>query len=70
MPAIAHSARAIVTSMASLGGGASVSDICKAATWSSTHVFAKHYKLDVALRGYSIPGRFIRNNIWISLDSG
>ena len=45
----AHSTRAIATSMATLGG-ASIQDICKAATWSSSHVFVKHYKLDVVPR--------------------
>ena len=45
----AHSTRAIATSMATLGG-ASIQDICKAATWSSSHVFVKHYKIDVVPR--------------------
>ena len=45
----AHSTRAIATSMATLGG-ASAQDICKAATWANTNVFAKYYKLDVVPR--------------------
>ena len=42
-----HSTRAMATSMAQLQG-ASVPDICAAATWSSDHVFVKHYQLDLS----------------------
>ena len=42
----AHSTRSVSTSMAALNG-VSISEICKAATWSSSYIFAKHYRLDV-----------------------
>lgn len=46
-PAVrAHSVRGMATSLA-LSKGICVQDICRAATWSSEHVFVKHYKLDV-----------------------
>ena len=43
----AHSTRAVAASLADLMG-ASVEDLCEAATWSSSLVFAKHYRLDYA----------------------
>ena len=45
----AHSTRAVAASLADLMG-ASVEDLCAAATWSSNLVFAKHYRLDFAAR--------------------
>ena len=43
----AHSTRAIASSLADIHG-ASPADLCAAATWSSSSVFAKHYRLDMA----------------------
>ena len=43
----AHSTRAIASSLADIHG-VSPSDLCAAATWSSSCVFAKHYRLDMA----------------------
>ena len=49
----AHSTWAAAASLADLMG-ASVEDLCEAATWSSPLVFAKHYRLDYATeRGIS-----------------
>ena len=42
----AHSTRKVSTSLAALSG-ISIADVCRAATWSSSYVFAKHYRLDV-----------------------
>ena len=42
----AHSVRGVATSLA-LAKGLCIQDICRAATWSSGHVFVKHYKMDV-----------------------
>ncbi|XP_068103054.1 uncharacterized protein [Hyperolius riggenbachi] len=42
----AHSTRAVSTSWAERAG-ATIEQICKAATWSSHNTFVKHYKLDV-----------------------
>ncbi|XP_068121256.1 uncharacterized protein [Hyperolius riggenbachi] len=42
----AHSTRAVSTSWAERAG-ASVEQICKAATWSSQNTFVRHYRLDV-----------------------
>ncbi|XP_071996906.1 uncharacterized protein [Engystomops pustulosus] len=42
----AHSTRALSTSWAERGG-ASIEEICKAATWSTNVTFAKHYRLNV-----------------------
>ncbi len=42
----AHSTRAVATSLADLRG-VSPSDLCRAATWSSSSVFAKHYRLNM-----------------------
>lgn len=41
----AHSTRSAATSVA-LSKGASVEEICRAATWSSLSTFVRHYKLD------------------------
>ncbi|XP_069622388.1 uncharacterized protein [Ranitomeya imitator] len=46
----AHSTRGIATSWAERAG-ASLEQICRAATWASANTFCKHYKLDV-LSGY------------------
>ncbi|XP_068121307.1 uncharacterized protein [Hyperolius riggenbachi] len=43
----AHSTRSMSTSWAERAG-ASIEQICRAATWSSSNTFAKHYKLDVS----------------------
>ncbi|KAG8579388.1 hypothetical protein GDO81_010859 [Engystomops pustulosus] len=43
----AHSTRAMATSWAEKRG-ASLDQICRAATWSSSSTFAKHYRLDIA----------------------
>lgn len=43
----AHSTRAVASSLADLKG-VSPSDLCRAATWSSSLVFAKHYRLNMA----------------------
>ena len=43
----AHSTRAVASSFADLSG-VSPADLCKAATWSSTCVFSKHYRLDLS----------------------
>ena len=43
----AHSTRAVASSLADLKG-VSPSDLCRAATWSSPCVFAKHYRLNLA----------------------
>lgn len=42
----AHSTRAVATSLADVKG-VSPTDLCAAATWSSSSVFARHYRLDV-----------------------
>jgi hypothetical protein len=42
----AHSTRAVASSLADLKG-VSPSDLCRAATWSSSSVFAKHYRLNM-----------------------
>ena len=42
----AHSVRGVAMSLA-LAKGICIQDICRAATWSSGHVFVKHYKMDV-----------------------
>ncbi|KAG8548297.1 hypothetical protein GDO81_025858 [Engystomops pustulosus] len=42
----AHSTRAMATSWAERRG-ATIEQICKAATWSSSLTFAKHYRLDI-----------------------
>ena len=54
----AHSTRAMATSMANLRG-ASIEDICKAATWSSSYVFSKHYNLDVLGQHHSISNKVL-----------
>ena len=57
----AHSTRGMATSIA-LWRGASVSDICSAATWASDHVFGKHYKLDaLPLDAQSISSRVLHS---------
>lgn len=43
----AHSTRAVASSLADLRG-VSPADLCRAATWSSSLVFAKHYRLNMA----------------------
>ena len=43
----AHSTRAVASSLADVKG-VSPADLCAAATWSSSNVFAKHYRLDMA----------------------
>ena len=43
----AHSTRAVASSLADIKG-VSPADLCAAATWSSSSVFAKHYRLDMA----------------------
>ena len=43
----AHSTRAVAASLADVKG-VSPADLCNAATWSSSMVFAKHYRLDMA----------------------
>ena len=48
----AHSVRALATSLAELGG-ASLEDICQAATWAGPNTFAKHYRLGVHRGGYT-----------------
>ena len=53
----AHSTRAVATSLADLKG-VSPSDLCRAATWSSSLVFAKHYRLNMAA-GRSVSTRVI-----------
>ena len=42
----AHSTRAVASSLADIRG-VSPADLCAAATWSSSSVFAKHYRLDM-----------------------
>ena len=42
----AHSTRAVASSLADIKG-VSPADLCAAATWSSSLVFAKHYRLDM-----------------------
>ena len=42
----AHSTRAVATSLADIKG-VSPTDLCAAATWSSSSVFVKHYRLDM-----------------------
>ena len=49
----AHSTRAVGASLA-FERGLSVFDICRAATWSDSLVFAKHYRLDAVLQGSSL----------------
>ncbi|XP_071977728.1 uncharacterized protein [Engystomops pustulosus] len=51
----AHSTRAMATSWAEKRG-ASISQICKAATWSSTSTFPKHYRLDLPKVKVQPPG--------------
>lgn len=46
-PLKGHSTRAVATSWAALGG-APLSDICSAATWSSPSTFTRFYRLNVA----------------------
>ncbi|XP_044128693.1 uncharacterized protein LOC122922220 isoform X1 [Bufo gargarizans] len=43
----AHSTRAVSTTFAERAG-ASLDDICRAASWSSIHTFVKHYRLDLS----------------------
>ena len=43
----AHSTQAMAASLADIQG-VTPSDLCAAATWSSSNVFAKHYRLDLA----------------------
>ena len=43
----AHSTRAVSTSLADVKG-VSPSDLYAAATWSSSSMFARHYRLDMA----------------------
>ena len=45
----AHSTRAVAASLADVKG-VSPADLCAAATWSSSLVFAKHYRLDMSAR--------------------
>ncbi|XP_068126053.1 uncharacterized protein [Hyperolius riggenbachi] len=45
-PVKAHSTRAVSTSWAERAG-ASIEQICRAATWSSQNTFVKHYRLNV-----------------------
>lgn len=45
-----HSTRSISTSWAALKG-VLLSDICAAATWSSTNTFARYYRVNVAASG-------------------
>jgi integrase len=48
----AHSIRATATSLAELGG-ASMEDICEAATWAGPNTFARHYRMGLHRGGYS-----------------
>ena len=48
----AHSVRATATSLAELGG-ASMEDICEAATWAGPNTFARHYRLGLHRGGYT-----------------
>ena len=52
----AHQTRAQATSLAELAGVDPLA-ICRAATWSSTCTFTKHYRMDVAARARSDFGR-------------
>ena len=45
----AHSTRAVSSSLADLKG-VSPTDLCRAATWKSGSVFARHYRLNMAAR--------------------
>ena len=42
----AHSTHAVASSLADIRG-VSPADLCSAATWSSSSVFVKHYRLDM-----------------------
>ena len=42
----AHSTHAVASSLADIRG-VSLADLCAAATWSSSLVFTKHYRLDM-----------------------
>ena len=48
----AHSIRAAATTLAELGG-ASMEDICEAATWAGPNTFARHYRMGLHRGGYS-----------------
>ena len=49
----AHSTRAVGASLA-FERGLSVFDVCRAATWSDSLVFARHYRLDAVPQGSSL----------------
>ncbi|KAJ7332628.1 hypothetical protein JRQ81_014808 [Phrynocephalus forsythii] len=53
-----HSMRAVASSSAFLKG-VPLSDICKAATWSTSSTFTQHYKLDVRARADTAFGRAV-----------
>ena len=61
-PVRAHSTSAISTSTA-FQRGTSVTDICRAATWSSPSTFVKHYRLDTRARADCAFGRTVLSAI-------
>lgn len=59
----AHSTRAI-SSSAALFAGVPIWEICRAATWSSTHTFTRHYCLDSATQSDTAVGQAVLRNLF------
>lgn len=58
-----HSTRAMSSSVA-LFAGVTIKAICRAATWSSTRTFMKHYCLDSSTRGDAAVGQAVLRNLF------
>lgn len=58
----AHSLRSAATS-AAFDGCSSMAEICRAATWSSVHTFARHYRVDVSASADASLGRRVLQQV-------
>ncbi|XP_064420364.1 uncharacterized protein LOC135359260 [Latimeria chalumnae] len=61
----AHSTRCVAASVVNLQS-VPVSEICRAATWSSVHTFCKHYCLDIASRRQARFGQAVLQGLFPS----
>ncbi|XP_064410353.1 uncharacterized protein LOC135354987 [Latimeria chalumnae] len=59
----AHSTRGVSASVANLQS-VPVSEICRAATWSSVHTFCRHYCLDIASRRQTCFGQAVLQGLF------
>lgn len=58
----ARSTRAVSASWAEFGG-ASIDEICRAATWSSPSMFVSHYRLDLSPSGENFGSSVLRSAV-------